>query len=244
MIKCILVYEYFEGTHLRKESINNNISNNPNHKTAFTLAEVLITLAIIGVVAAITIPSLNNNINKQDTVTKVKKAYSTLSQATQEINAECGGNLTNCLVTMSTTDQDATSRQEVVTLYKPKLLTNKECPTSATLGCFANTEYKFLNNSNMGNFATANIFDNARFSLNDGTAVLFDWDGTSTDLFRFAIDTNGPKPPNQLGKDLFMFYYNPNSRILKSFDTSSCTTSDYGWGCTGKILQDGEINYY
>ena len=46
---------------------------------AFTLAEVLITLAIIGVVAAMTIPTLINNYQKKQTVTQLKKAYTTLA---------------------------------------------------------------------------------------------------------------------------------------------------------------------
>ena len=56
----------------------------------FTLAEVLITLVIIGVIAAMTIPTLMNNTNKQEYVSKLKKAYSTLSQATNRIITEEG----------------------------------------------------------------------------------------------------------------------------------------------------------
>ena len=48
---------------------------------AFTLAEVLIVLGIIGIVAELTIPTLMNNVQNQVTVVTVKKAYSTLSQA-------------------------------------------------------------------------------------------------------------------------------------------------------------------
>ena len=48
---------------------------------AFTLAEVLITLGIIGVVASLTMPSVISNQNEKKTVTRVKKAYSTLQQA-------------------------------------------------------------------------------------------------------------------------------------------------------------------
>ena len=59
-------------------------------RKAFTLAEVLITLVIIGVIAAITIPSLINKTNEQETVVAVKKAYSILSQAYQRIVAENG----------------------------------------------------------------------------------------------------------------------------------------------------------
>lgn len=51
-----------------------------NRINAFTLAEVLITLGIIGVVAAITIPTLVNKNNEKIRETQLKKAYSTLSQ--------------------------------------------------------------------------------------------------------------------------------------------------------------------
>lgn len=47
----------------------------------FTLAEILITLGIIGVIAGMTIPILMNNYLKNQTVTKLQKAYTTLSQA-------------------------------------------------------------------------------------------------------------------------------------------------------------------
>ena len=52
-----------------------------NIKNGFTLAEVLITLGIIGVVAAITLPVLITNFQKKQIATAVKKAYSELSQA-------------------------------------------------------------------------------------------------------------------------------------------------------------------
>lgn len=50
-------------------------------KSAFTLAEVLVTLGIIGVVAALTMPSLIQNHNKQIIETRLKKFYSTINQA-------------------------------------------------------------------------------------------------------------------------------------------------------------------
>ena len=56
----------------------------------FTLAEVLITLGIIGVVAALTIPTLIQNHKKQTTVTQLKKAYSEISQALQFAQVDNG----------------------------------------------------------------------------------------------------------------------------------------------------------
>ena len=50
-------------------------------KRAFTLAEVLITLGVIGVISAMTLPTIIKHYQKQVTVTRLKKAYSELYQA-------------------------------------------------------------------------------------------------------------------------------------------------------------------
>lgn len=61
-----------------------------NKKVAFTLAEVLITLGIIGVVAALTLPSLIENHQKKVVATKLEKFYSVMNQALQAEEAENG----------------------------------------------------------------------------------------------------------------------------------------------------------
>lgn len=63
-------------------------------QVGFTLAEVLITLGIIGVVAAITIPTLMTNYQKKSTATQLKKTYATLANAvrlSEEENGELSG---------------------------------------------------------------------------------------------------------------------------------------------------------
>src|SRR5574344_2590672 len=68
-----------------KNSCTNRISGQHDlfcqTKKAFTLAEVLITLAIIGVVAALTIPTLITNYQKKQYVTQLKKSYSNITNA-------------------------------------------------------------------------------------------------------------------------------------------------------------------
>ena len=60
----------------------------PKTKKAFTLAEVLITLSILGVVAALTIPSLVNRQNEMAAITKMKKAISTYESVVEVYMAE------------------------------------------------------------------------------------------------------------------------------------------------------------
>ena len=57
-------------------------------KKGFTLAEVLITLAIIGIVAALTIPSLANGYQKRVLTSQLQKAYAELSQAGAMVMAD------------------------------------------------------------------------------------------------------------------------------------------------------------
>ena len=64
-------------------------------KKGFTLAEVLITLAIIGVVAALTIPSVIVKTQQQEFRTAAKKAYSVLSQAVQLTEVKDGYTFAN-----------------------------------------------------------------------------------------------------------------------------------------------------
>ena len=53
-------------------------------KKAFTLAEVLITLVIIGVIAAVTVPTIIANSNQESRKSQFKKAVSTLNNALKE----------------------------------------------------------------------------------------------------------------------------------------------------------------
>ena len=80
--------EHNEFVLARKTSLLRAV-HNPRHvemsdnirRVAFTLAEVLITLGIIGVVAAMTIPTLIADYNKRQTLSRVKQSYSLLAQA-------------------------------------------------------------------------------------------------------------------------------------------------------------------
>lgn len=64
-----------------KQYKNLSIYTPPYRKNAFTLAEVLITLVIIGVIAAITVPTLIHKMRREEVETKLKRVYSVMNQA-------------------------------------------------------------------------------------------------------------------------------------------------------------------
>ena len=86
----IIIIKRF-GMNFKNDKVFSCFTSRFSLKTpAFTLAEVLITLGIIGVVAAMTLPTLIMNHRKQVTVNKVKKFYTVMSQATNSAIAEYG----------------------------------------------------------------------------------------------------------------------------------------------------------
>ena len=77
-------------------------------KKAFTLAEVLITLGVIGIVAALTMPALIVNYQKKVLETRIKKFYSVLNQ----VNSLRTADDTSLDRTMITTDRNAVEGEE------------------------------------------------------------------------------------------------------------------------------------
>ncbi len=60
------------------------------NKKGFTLAEILITLGIIGIIAAMVLPGIIENTKERQTVVKLKKSYSVIQNAVQKTIAENG----------------------------------------------------------------------------------------------------------------------------------------------------------
>ena len=215
----------------------------------FTLAEVLITLVIVGVIASMTIPTLMNNTNKQEYVSKLKKAYSTLSQATNKIISDNG-------LPRADIGGWATSSQAVYDMYMIYLSKAKECGGDTSQQCFASS-YKRLSGGNEVSFDTYDS-NSKRFVLADGTSVMID--RTVSDNCSFAhmsatepkacammiVDVNGVKKPNQMGRDTFMF-------ILREKDlypagcggdfADKCDKTGRGWSCACKVLTDSKMDY-
>ncbi len=80
--------KYSHSNNLRDIEFNKydcfkSVNSSLKKVVAFTLAEVLITLGIIGIVAAITLPALINHYEKKETISKLKKVYAVLTNTTQ-----------------------------------------------------------------------------------------------------------------------------------------------------------------
>ena len=213
----------------------------------FTLAEVLITLVIIGVIAAMTIPTLMNNTNNQEYISRLKKAYSTMAQVTQRIISDEG-------MPQGSIGGWATSSEAVFNLYTKYLSNAKICGKDIT-GCFEGT-YKKMNGT-PGNYDSSNGSNSIyTFVMADGTEVsiqnghfgstcALNGNG-STNVCQFiVVDVNGAKGPNTVGKDAFAFSLKNDGLHPTGCDTNAgaCSNSSIGWGCTCRALREGAINY-
>ncbi len=166
---------------------------NNQRKMAFTLAEVLITLGIIGVVAALTMPALIGNYRKVQTVTQLKKMYSAMHQSIQMAQNEYGD-----IVDWDWTLNSDEFFQKYLSLNFSVL---KNCAQGE--GCwnkdggFQLSGYKY---SDAPSFAAGGIA--SKISLSDGTYIaLIKQDNNHIHIH---VDVNGDKRPNTYGIDIFV----------------------------------------
>ena len=178
-----------------------------NIKKAFTLAEVLITLGIIGVVASLTIPTLIKNYQKEQTVTQLKKVYSELSQAIKMAEVE-NGNVSNWVFgTISFSADEALNFTN--TYLTPYLSISKNC--GKELNTCTKLRRAGLDGISNNIYEVPNQAGNSKFILNNGALVWVDTYSTITNIF---VDLNGDKKPNIFGKDTFAFRITPSTRKL------------------------------
>ena len=169
-----------------------------NRKAAFTLAEVLITLGIIGVVAALTLSNLIANYQKKQTVQQLKTAYSLLSQAVEQSISE-NGEIDDWDYTLNTNTFNET-------YILPYLKIVKKCDGGKCIKTDNFNGYYELNGNKYTRISGSYVLANGMFLMTDYPERGF---------LVYMIDLNGNKKPNIMGKDIFAFYLlnhqSPNS---------------------------------
>lgn len=179
----------------------------------FTLAEVLITLGIIGIVAAMTLPSLIQDKKEKEIVSKLKKFQNTMSQAfLMSINENEGPG--NWGLDASFNIQEPTLANKLV----PYLKITKDCGLNGK--CFYNKDIYFLNKQRWTNLYNPTGWGQMTLELADGSLVAMNVinsdcssvRGTSKNLQNVCaflyVDVNGGVQPNTFGKDFFSFLFN------------------------------------
>ena len=223
-------------------------------KKGFTLAEVLITLGIIGVVSAMTIPALQTKINRSKVETIFKEDYSIIQQVLKMAEAQDAS-----IETIPNSNVEA-----LKTWFKrymePNMKTVSVCYNTA--GCWANTGTKTLQGNNV-NFDRKNVGignDIITIRLTNGSNLNFDVynsgeykqifgiETTNLDTFVIFIDTNGDNPPNVVGKDIYVLVWKEGSLLPAGNDVSTdevnkncsmtATGQNAGYYCTKRLMNN------
>ena len=210
-------------------------------RAAFTLAEVLITLGIIGVVAALTLPTLIQNHQKQVYVTQLKKAYSTLNNAINKMAVDEGvvdwaqtqcGYQSNAFSVESTEDNPYPYINPACTNNLAKQMNVLKVEADYFADC---PEWCVISGGTNG----------PAIMTADGITYQFDCSG-----FGYAyVDVNGiKKGPNKVGRDVFLFGIDStdNKIIPDGSDHDSwknCSATNLSTSCTAKVLIEGKMNY-
>lgn len=230
----------------------------------FTLAEVLVTLGIIGVVAAMTMPTLVANYQKKSYVAQLHKVYTEVGQAALKYKSD------HNLISLreSRLSAGTANVQEFVNSYFNVV---QDCGrryyNPSGKKCFAE-RYKSLNGHE-----SVNMRSNACQSvvtIASGAALCFDvspietfqdsingedYDVHSTMTAEYSnadraiyveVDINGPKGPNVSGRDLFYFNISDSGKVHDA-DWADNPEIDREHAVPigiGKIVEDGwEMNY-
>lgn len=202
-----------------------------------------------------TIPTLKKNVTNQETVSQLKKSYSTAAQAFERAEAMNGP-----VSTWAAGTNGGEWAKAILDNFAPALNIDKNCANGR--GCFKDIYYKQLNGSNFSaNFDASSYYAKAR--LADGSLLLISPHSSScrdiqgsTDALKsvcasYNIDINGNKPPNQYGVDFFVFWITKEGIIPfgvpettnGTFKLSTCHTGGSGMGCAAWVLVRGNTDY-
>jgi len=218
-------------------------------KKAFTLAEILITLGIIGVVTALTIPNLIANYQKKTTVAKLKETYSILQQAfklSQEDNGEVESWNANL------------SGKDFFEQYIKNYVKYQVVYTSSELQSKTKIPYKYLNGVRNSS-RTLNHANSTHFVLINGARISINGYNDGGKIIH--IDVNGLSGPNTVGKDEFIFFLsstdgllpygyggvngetfgrnNYSRAIVTGTSNLACAKGKSGYWCSALIMNDG-----
>lgn len=210
-------------------------------KKAFTMAEVLMVLAVIGVVAAMALPRLSDNVDEQALVAGVRKAYSDLQIAYDAMVTRYG----EPDGWLSGFGKDSTKRKEATELLKNRLKESLD----VDLDC---------GDSDTGCMSTS-ITDAYYLKLKSGTglaiSIASDLDFTCSDFQdkyypcafgNIYVDVNGPdKGPNQDGYDIFDFVLSANGVEPEglSYDSGIYIYDDIPNMNTAWAIKAGNLDY-
>ena len=231
------------------------------------MAEVLVTLGIIGVISAMTVPSLMQNNAEKQYAARLKKFYSLMNQAIAEARLEKGDINYWGLTTSGNKASDELTEEEIAAgklsidkfwdIMSNYLKVVNRCRSDEECNEYPRAS---LDGTSFGNFRQTIILADGTNIV--GTTVInprcnVTW-GTTNMLENLCgeifVDVNGKNPPNKTGVDVFIFYYGNEGVIpAGTYNDTRFTFGDYcntsksnrlnGYGCAAWVLEKENLDY-
>ena len=237
-------------------------------KYAFTLAEILITLTILGIIAIITVPNIIKTYEDIVQIAQVKRAYSLIDNALQQMIAIEGP--LNTWKWPGTENSGYNS--ENIDLFGKKLAqylnAEKYCGTKLNSGCFSylgedgkdqkNTVFKTLSGNNNGKYIDNNSSTAGKMKLRNNMRVRIerihgcskqDPLSCSNSYGDILVDINGQKKPNRYGYDVFLIPIHPTEGVILKYRESSAFYDDClapnqtGRTCFAWVIKHNNMDY-
>ncbi len=221
----------------------------------FTLAEVLITLGIIGVVAALTIPTLMQKTKRHEYVAGVKKFYANLTNAIKLAEVEHGtmDKWENVNITYDGEYGLSGEHPAFIKYIMDNMKVTKSCGKGDiySSGCFPTTySCEEINSCPNLDTSTCKMWpfgdkDGYSFILADGSSMALADNYWS---IMIVFDVNGAKGPNKVSEDVFEISYDMRTGKHDFETVQSCGTKSQimqqpcGFGYL-YILQNGNMDY-
>ena len=220
------VYSLFT-THYSLIHTDTDFSRFSSHfslKSAFTLAEVLITLGIIGVVAAMTIPTLIGNYKFSVLNNQLKTVYSDLNQAATLFKVHNEISVSEYAASTSATSAlDLFSKEYTTVLNR----NNMNAGTKDENG-YRLEPYETHSITGKGSGA---LFCDDSYYMYDPQGRIISFDNKPSGYEngpKVCIDVNGLKKPNSLGQDIFIFVFTVDGHVIP-FGQQHANNPAVGW---------------
>lgn len=205
-----------------------------NKKFAFSLSEVLVTMSIIGVISALTVPTLINSYQRKAYSVQFRKVVNDIVNAVDMLITEEGKSKFSATTEYGNLDTFITRRFKTI----------KTCSSSETAECFTGDSYGTISGGSNQAFSCAGN----SYVLASSSAICLTKDGSAV---KVNIDVNGNEGPNIGGRDMFVFYItadgeaaNCPSGSCTDPSTATCTSSALGADCYGVLSEaNWQMNY-
>ena len=219
------------------------------NKNGFSLAEILIVLTIIGIVAAIVTPSLSSNYKKHAYSNAIKKFNVDLNEALDMYMTEQGKRR------FDQTDFIKDTNYGVANFMKSNFNVVKTCSNAGD--CFYDGYYRAIkdpdNKIKISDVCTTVSYDHygtpietgARiFALPNSAAICFNIYKSVNTTIDVYVDINGASGPNIGGRDLFMYNVHQITGNIQDTAPGACGYLANGLGCIAELENnDWKMNY-